>query len=86
MKAKYCKSCKCSIIHASLVIELLILCRMTNFRWAYDLVEHRYAACKLDGLNVQWSEDKKPSYIRHALREYNIHKTLVHNQIAHLVI
>jgi tousled-like kinase len=29
------------------------------------LVEHRYVACKLHGLNVQWSEDKKQSYIRH---------------------
>ncbi|MBA0548557.1 hypothetical protein Golob_019649, partial [Gossypium lobatum] len=26
---------------------------------AYDLVEHRYVACKLHGLNAQWSEDKK---------------------------
>ncbi|KAG6779795.1 hypothetical protein POTOM_016195 [Populus tomentosa] len=51
---------------------------------AYDLVEHRYVACKLHGLNVQWSEDKKQSYIRHALREYNIHKTLVHNHIVRL--
>ncbi|KAH8510311.1 hypothetical protein H0E87_008023 [Populus deltoides] len=51
---------------------------------AYDLAEHRYVACKLHGLNVQWSEDKKQSYIRHALREYNIHKTLVHNHIVRL--
>ncbi|KAL3597671.1 hypothetical protein D5086_009308 [Populus alba] len=51
---------------------------------AYDLLEHRYVACKLHGLNVQWSEDKKQSYIRHALREYNIHKTLVHNHIVRL--
>uniref|UniRef100_A0A3N7EUF2 Protein kinase domain-containing protein n=1 Tax=Populus trichocarpa TaxID=3694 RepID=A0A3N7EUF2_POPTR len=51
---------------------------------AYDLVEHRYVACKLHGLNVQWSEDKKQSYILHALREYNIHKTLVHNHIVRL--
>ena len=57
---------------------------MRNFRQAYDLVEHRYVACKLHGLNVQWSEDKKQSYIRHALREYNIHKTLVHNHIVRL--
>ncbi|KAJ9189120.1 hypothetical protein P3X46_000451 [Hevea brasiliensis] len=51
---------------------------------AYDLVEHRYVACKLHGLNAQWSEDKKQSYIRHAIREYNIHKTLVHNHIVRL--
>ncbi|KAL1090946.1 hypothetical protein V6Z11_D07G125300 [Gossypium hirsutum] len=51
---------------------------------AYDLVEHRYVACKLHGLNAQWSEDKKQSYIRHAIREYYIHKTLVHRHIVRL--
>ncbi|XP_044483463.1 serine/threonine-protein kinase TOUSLED-like isoform X2 [Mangifera indica] len=51
---------------------------------AYDLAEHRYVACKLHGLNAQWSEDKKQSYIRHAIREYNIHKTLVHHHIVRL--
>ncbi|KAJ4972096.1 hypothetical protein NE237_005195 [Protea cynaroides] len=51
---------------------------------AYDLVEYRYVACKLHGLNPQWSEEKKQSYIRHAIREYNIHKSLVHNHIVRL--
>lgn len=51
---------------------------------AFDFVEHRYVACKLHGLNAQWSEDKKQSYIRHAIREYNIHKTLVHRHIVRL--
>ncbi|XP_058086728.1 serine/threonine-protein kinase TOUSLED isoform X1 [Magnolia sinica] len=51
---------------------------------AYDLVEFRYVACKLHGLNAQWSEEKKQSYIRHAIREYNIHKTLVHHNIVRL--
>ncbi|CAI9277570.1 unnamed protein product [Lactuca saligna] len=51
---------------------------------AFDLVEYRYVACKLHGLNAQWSEDKKQSYIRHAIREYNIHKTLVHHHIVRL--
>ncbi|KAL2507397.1 Serine/threonine-protein kinase TOUSLED [Forsythia ovata] len=51
---------------------------------AFDMVEHRYVACKLHGLNVQWSEDKKQSYIRHAVREYNIHKTLVNRHIVRL--
>lgn len=55
-----------------------------NFQQAYDLVEHRYVACKLHGLNAQWSEEKKQSYIRHAIREYNIHKTLVHTHIVRL--
>ncbi|XP_008789869.2 serine/threonine-protein kinase TOUSLED [Phoenix dactylifera] len=51
---------------------------------AFDLVEYRYVACKLHGLNAQWSEEKKQSYIRHAIREYNIHKTLVHPHIVRL--
>ncbi|RAL45953.1 hypothetical protein DM860_006107 [Cuscuta australis] len=51
---------------------------------AFDLMEYRYVACKLHGLNAQWSEEKKQSYIRHAIREYNIHKTLVHNHIVRL--
>ncbi|WVY90371.1 hypothetical protein V8G54_035885 [Vigna mungo] len=51
---------------------------------AFDLVDHRYVACKLHGLNAQWSEEKKQSYIRHAIREYNIHKTLVHRHIVRL--
>lgn len=48
------------------------------------MVEYRYVACKLHGLNAQWSEQKKQSYIRHAIREYNIHKTLVHPNIVRL--
>ncbi|XP_072992946.1 serine/threonine-protein kinase TOUSLED isoform X1 [Typha latifolia] len=51
---------------------------------AFDLMEFRYVACKLHGLNAQWSEEKKQSYIRHAIREYNIHKTLVHPNIVRL--
>ncbi|KAJ0966358.1 hypothetical protein J5N97_027496 [Dioscorea zingiberensis] len=51
---------------------------------AFDLVEFRYVACKLHSLNPQWSEEKKQSYMRHAIREYNIHKTLVHPNIVRL--
>ncbi|CAM6114535.1 unnamed protein product [Calypogeia fissa] len=51
---------------------------------AYDLVDYKYVACKLHGLNAQWSEEKKRSYVRHAIREYNIHKSLVHSHIVRL--
>ncbi|XP_078435657.1 protein kinase superfamily protein [Wolffia australiana] len=51
---------------------------------AFDLVDYRYVACKLHGLNPQWSEEKKKSYIRHATREYDIHKTLLHPHIVRL--
>jgi len=55
-----------------------------DFKQAYDLVDHRYVACKLHGLNAQWSEEKKQSYIRHANRECEIHKSLVHHHIVRL--
>ncbi|KAG6557270.1 hypothetical protein Mapa_001197 [Marchantia paleacea] len=51
---------------------------------AYDLVDYKYVACKLHGLNAQWGEEKKRSYVRHAVREYNIHKGLIHNHIVRL--
>ncbi|XP_047964364.1 serine/threonine-protein kinase TOUSLED-like isoform X2 [Salvia hispanica] len=51
---------------------------------AFDLVEYRYVACKLHGLSAQWSEEKKQSYIQHAIRKYNILKTLVHRHIVRL--
>lgn len=57
---------------------------VTYFKQAYDLVDHRYVACKLHGLNAQWSEEKKQSYIRHANRECEIHKSLVHHHIVRL--
>ncbi|OAE27896.1 hypothetical protein AXG93_2334s1200 [Marchantia polymorpha subsp. ruderalis] len=51
---------------------------------AYDLVDYKYVACKLHGLNAQWGEEKKRSYVRHAVREYNIHKGLIHSHIVRL--
>ncbi|KAL5574547.1 hypothetical protein UlMin_016246 [Ulmus minor] len=42
----------------------------------------RYFACKIHGLNAQWSEEKKQSYIRHATSD--IHMTLVHHHIVRL--
>ncbi|XP_062517523.1 serine/threonine-protein kinase tousled-like 2 isoform X2 [Corticium candelabrum] len=45
---------------------------------AFDVKEQRYVACKIHQLNKEWKEDKKANYIKHALREYNIHKKLHH--------
>ncbi|RHN57405.1 putative protein kinase TLK family [Medicago truncatula] len=67
-----------------LIHEEIYKSRLASIKRAFDLVEHRYVACKLHGLNAQWSEEKKQSYIRHAIREYNIHKTLVHRHIVRL--
>ncbi|XP_065206529.1 serine/threonine-protein kinase tousled-like 2 isoform X2 [Planococcus citri] len=51
---------------------------------AFDLMEQRYVACKVHQLNKDWKEDKKANYIKHALREYNIHKSLNHPRVVKL--
>ena len=43
---------------------------------AFDLREQCYVACKIHQLNKEWKDEKKVNYIKHALREYNIHKNL----------
>merc|ERR1712038_920879 len=51
---------------------------------AFDTKEQRYVACKIHQLNKDWKDDKKANYIKHALREYNIHKNLEHSRIVKL--
>ncbi|XP_078656269.1 serine/threonine-protein kinase tousled-like 2 isoform X1 [Branchiostoma floridae x Branchiostoma belcheri] len=51
---------------------------------AFDLKEQRYVACKIHQLNKDWKEDKKANYIKHAMREYEIHKKLDHPRIVKL--
>eukprot|EP00045_Choanoeca_perplexa_P010934 m.113716 g.113716 ORF g.113716 m.113716 type:complete len:740 (+) comp15451_c0_seq1:155-2374(+) len=51
---------------------------------AYDLLEQRYVACKVHQLNTSWSEAKKQNYIKHATREYEIHRTLKHESVVEL--
>jgi len=51
---------------------------------AFDLKEQRYVACKIHQLNKDWKDDKKANYIKHAIREYNIHKQLDHPRIVRL--
>ncbi len=41
-------------------------------------------ACKIHQLNSSWCEAKKQSYVKHAIREYNIHKGLRHAHITAL--
>jgi len=50
----------------------------------FDLKEQKYVACKLHQLNSDWPDNKKANYIKHALREYNIHKSLHHPRIVSL--
>jgi len=54
------------------------------FFQAFDLKEQRYVACKIHQLSKEWKDDKKANYIKHALREYNIHKNLQHPRIVRL--
>ncbi|CAF0930549.1 unnamed protein product [Adineta steineri] len=51
---------------------------------AFDLREQRYVACKIHQLNKEWKDEKKVNHIKHALREYNIHKHLEHKRIVKL--
>lgn len=52
---------------------------------AFDLEELREVAVKIHQLNSSWNEGKKASYVRHALREYNIHRGLSHARIVALL-
>lgn len=51
---------------------------------AYDLNENRYVACKIHQLNSKWEKSRKKNYIKHTIREYEIHKTLSHPTIVPL--
>jgi len=50
----------------------------------FDLKELRYVACKIHQLNKDWKDEKKANYIKHAVREYDIHKSLDHPRIVRL--
>ena len=48
---------------------------------AYDVETHRYVACKLHQLNQNWKEEIKDNYIKHTIRENQIHKEINCNKI-----
>ena len=50
----------------------------------YDLLQQRYVACKVHQLNSSWSDAKKQNYIKHATREYEIHRNLKHESVVEL--
>lgn len=52
---------------------------------AFDTKGANYVACKIHQLASNWSEEKKKSFIRHAWREYKIHKSLKHPRVVKLV-
>lgn len=50
----------------------------------YDVDELRNVACKIHQLSPNWSETVKSNYIKHILRETNVHKSISHpNVVAH---
>ena len=48
---------------------------------AYDLDECKYVACKIHQFENNWSEQLKANYIKHAMRENDVHKDLVHRRV-----
>ena len=51
---------------------------------AFDLDQFRYSAVKIHQLNPSWAESKKANYIKHACREYDIHRSLNHPRVISL--
>jgi tousled-like kinase len=51
---------------------------------AMDLLEVRDVAVKVHQLSPSWSEEKKALYVKHALREHDIQKQLVHPHVVRL--
>jgi tousled-like kinase len=48
---------------------------------AFDLEECKYVACKIHHFDNNWSEQLKANYIKHAMRENEIHKDLNHRRV-----
>ena len=59
---------------------------LTIASWqAFDVEQVKEVAVKVHQLNSGWSDAKKASYVKHATREFNIHKSLQHSKIVALV-
>jgi len=48
------------------------------------LEKFRFTACKLHQLNPNWTENAKANYVKHANREFEVHKELNHPNIVRL--
>lgn len=48
---------------------------------AYDLIQHINVACKIHQLDTSWSEGVKELYIRHTIRENQIHQKINHEKV-----
>lgn len=67
-----------------LLLELIGKGGFSEVHKGFDVKEQRYMACKVHQLSKEWKEDKKANYIKHALREYEIHKSLDHCRVIKL--
>lgn len=52
---------------------------------AYDVVGLREVAVKVHQLSEMWADAKKASYVKHATREFEIHRSLQHPHIVPLL-
>jgi len=48
---------------------------------AFDLNTHQEVAIKMHQLNSNWNEALKESYIKHTIRENQIHEVIEHQHI-----
>ena len=74
------------VLHDSryLLLSLLGKGGFSEVYHAFDLKELREVACKIHSVNSMWSTAKRQNYTKHAVREYKIHKELVHPKVVRL--
>ncbi|KAI6170705.1 BMA-TLK-1, isoform e [Aphelenchoides bicaudatus] len=78
------KNFECLHNNRYLLISLLGKGGFSEVWRAYDLDENRYVACKIHHVRNEWKEDKKANYVKHAMREKDIHRSLNHPRIVRL--
>eukprot|EP00878_Enallax_costatus_P030604 GHUV01033352.1.p1 GENE.GHUV01033352.1~~GHUV01033352.1.p1 ORF type:complete len:211 (-),score=6.23 GHUV01033352.1:453-1085(-) len=66
------------------LVQLLGRGGFSEVHKAYDLQTLKFVAIKIHQLNSTWSEQRKASYVKHSVREYQIHKRLRHPNIVSL--
>jgi tousled-like kinase len=64
-----------------LVLSLLGKGGYSEVYKAYDLENNIEVACKIHQLNSQWSQNIKENYIKHTIRENQIHKEINHPKV-----
>jgi tousled-like kinase len=83
--SKYCgihSKKKYSVLASKyLVLSLLGKGGYSEVYKAYDLENCREVACKIHHFDDSWNEAIKESYIKHALRENEIHKDLNNRRV-----